>query len=134
VDWLRNRARPVVFDTALPAPAVAAAHAALRVARSEPDRRRRVLAHAQRLANTLRAAGHDVPATASAIVPVIVGENAAALAAMESLLARDVLAVAIRPPSVAPGTARLRATVMATHSDADVDLAVDAFTHALAPA
>jgi 8-amino-7-oxononanoate synthase len=65
---------------------------------------------------------------------VIVGENAAALAAMESLLARDVLAVAIRPPSVAPGTARLRATVMATHSDADVDLAVDAFTHALAPA
>jgi 8-amino-7-oxononanoate synthase len=46
VDWLRNRARPVVFDTALPAPAVAAAHAALRVARSEPDRRRRVLAHA----------------------------------------------------------------------------------------
>ncbi|MFP5308481.1 MAG: 8-amino-7-oxononanoate synthase [Actinomycetes bacterium] len=133
VDWLRNRARPVVFDTALPAPAVAAARAALRVARSEPERRTRVLHHAERLATALRTGGHQVPASAAAIVPVVVGENAPALAAMAALLRRDVLAVAIRPPSVAPGTARLRATVMATHTDADIDLAIEAFTHALEP-
>ena len=131
VDWLRNRARPVIFDTALPPGAVAAAHAALVVARREPERRARAVASARRLADGIRAAGYDVPTPDACIVPVVVGENDAAVAAMDRLLARDVLAVAIRPPSVAPGTARLRATVMATHTDADIDHAIDAFTDAL---
>ncbi len=131
VDWLRNRARPFIFDTALPPAAVAAAGAALAVARREPDRRARALELASRLATGVRGAGYDVAPPDACIVPVVVGSNTAALAAMDGLLARDVLAVAIRPPSVAPGTARLRATVMATHTDADIALAVDAFAEAL---
>jgi 8-amino-7-oxononanoate synthase len=131
VEWLRNRARPFIFDTALPPSAVAAAHAALRVARGEPSRRARAVDLACRLAGGIRALGHDVPEPAACIVPVVVGSNAAAMRAMSSLLAADVLAVAIRPPSVAPGTARVRATVMATHSDADITHAVAAFTDAL---
>jgi 8-amino-7-oxononanoate synthase len=131
VDWLRNRARPFVFDTALPPASVAAAHAALQVARAEPHRRARARALARRLADGIRRAGYDVAQPAACIVPVVVGGNDAALAAMASLLAEDVLAVAIRPPSVPPGTARLRATTMATHSDADVTHAVAAFTDAL---
>jgi 8-amino-7-oxononanoate synthase len=132
VEWLRNRARPFVFDTALAAPAVAAAHAAVRIARSDDLRRERALGHARRLAAALAAAGADVATPAACVVPVIVGGNDAALTVMGDLLARDVLAVAIRPPSVPEGTARLRATVMATHTDADVDHAIGAFTDALA--
>lgn len=132
VDWLTNRARGFVFDTAVGAPAVAAAHAALEVVREEPERRARVLGHARRLADAVRAAGWPTPEPRAGIVPVMIGANAAAMAAMEHLLARDVLAVAIRPPTVPPGTARLRATVMATHTDADLDHAVDAFGAALA--
>ncbi|MBW3658276.1 MAG: 8-amino-7-oxononanoate synthase [Actinobacteria bacterium] len=131
VDWIRNRARPFVFDTALPPSAVAAAAAALRVTRGEPERRARALDLARRLADGIRATGREVVEPAACIVPVVVGSNGDALAAMDRLLAGDVLAVAIRPPSVAPGTARIRATVMATHSDADVTHAVAAFTDAL---
>ncbi len=134
VEWLRNRARPFIFDTALAAPAVAAAHAALTIARREPHRRTRVCALATRLADALRSAGYDVPVPRAAIVPVLIGDNDRALAAMQHLLARDVLAVAVRPPSVPPGTARLRATVMATHTDADIAHAVAVFTDALAAA
>lgn len=131
VEWLRNRARPFVFDTALPPSAVAAAQAAVRVTRGEPGRRARTLDLARRLADGIRGLGYDVAEPAAAIVPVVVGSNRAALAAMDGLLAGDVLAVAIRPPSVAPGTARIRATVMATHSDADLTHALAAFTDAL---
>lgn len=134
VDWLTNRARGFVFDTALGAPAVAAAHAAVEVLRSEPDRRARPVAHARRLADAVRAAGWDVPVPEAAIVPVVVGDNGAAMRAMAQLLDQDVLAVAIRPPTVPRGTARLRATVMATHTDEDLDVAVRAFGAALAAA
>jgi 8-amino-7-oxononanoate synthase len=134
VDWLTNRARTFIFDTAVGAPAVAAAHAAVEVVRAEPERRDRAVAHARRLAAGLREASWDVPVPEAAIVPVLIGDNAHAMRAMQRLLDQDVLAVAIRPPTVPPGTARLRATLMATHTDADVDLAIQAFGTALADA
>jgi 8-amino-7-oxononanoate synthase len=134
VDWLTNRARGFIFDTALGAPAVAAALRAVDIVRSEPERRARVVAHARRLADAVRAAGWDAPVPEAAIVPVMIGDNGVALQAMGTLLAHDVLAVAIRPPTVPAGTARLRATLMATHTDADVDVAVRAFGDALATA
>ena len=134
VDWLTNRARGFVFDTALGAPAVAAAHAAVDIVRAEPDRRARVVAHARRLAAAVRAAGWEAPEPQAAIVPVLIGDNGTAMAAMEHLLAHDVLAVAIRPPTVPAGTARLRATLMATHTDADLAVATRAFGAALAAA
>ncbi len=127
VTWLRNRARSFVFDTSSAPAAVGAARAALRLARAEPWRRERALGHAQRLADGLRAAGWDVPGTASPVVPVVVGSAGAALALMERLLDRDVLAVAIRPPTVPAGTARVRATTLATHTDEDIDHALRAF-------
>ncbi len=127
VAWLRNRARSFVFDTSSAPAAVGAARAALRVACDEPWRRARALAHAQRLAAGLREAGWDVPPTASPVVPVVVGSAGAALELMGRLLDHDVLAVAIRPPTVPVGTARVRATTLATHTDADVDHALRAF-------
>ena len=132
IDWLTNRARPFVFDTAPGAPAVASAHAALRIARREPQRRARVVALARRLADGLADAGIGVTTGPEVpIVPVIVGSAERAMNAMHDLIARNVLAVAIRPPTVPPGTARLRATVMATHTDEDIDLAVRALTEVL---
>lgn len=135
VDWLTNRARPFVFDTAPGAPAVAAAHAALRIAQREPQRRARAVLLAQRLASGLADAGVGTISDPQVpIVPVVVGSAERALHAMDDLLERGVLAVAIRPPTVPAGTARLRATVMATHTDEDVDLAVRAFAEVLGAA
>lgn len=127
VAWLRNRARGFVFDTALAPPAVAAAHAALAVARAEPWRRRTAVLRAQQLADGLRDHGWDVPPTSTPIVPVTVGSASAALSLMERLLRHDVLAVAIRPPTVPDGTARVRATTMASHTEADIEHALAAF-------
>ena len=116
VDLLRNRARPFIFTTA-PTPAdVAAASAALAVVRSaEGDALvARLRAHVDRLR-----AGHPSP-----IVPVVLGDEAAALSAAAALLDRGLLVPAIRPPTVPVGTSRLRVTLSAAHTDAQVDALV----------
>ncbi len=130
IAFLRNRARAFIFDTAPPPPAVAAATAALDVVEREPERVARARELAVRLASGLRARGFAVPEPAAAIVPIVVGAADAALALSRALLNGRVLVPAIRPPSVPPGTARLRATVMATHTDAQIDAALDAFARA----
>jgi 8-amino-7-oxononanoate synthase len=123
-DWLRNRARGFVFDTA-PAPAVAgAALRALEVAATEPWRRAQALQLARRLA-----AGLGVNAPAACVVPLMLGEPEIALRASTALAETGFLVVPIRPPSVPPGTARLRFAVSAAHTEADIDHAVRCVQH-----
>ena len=130
VEYLRNRARGYVFDTA-PAPAaMGAAVEALRIVGTEPHRRARVLAAAQRLAGGLAELGYDVLPPAAAIVPVIVGDSGDAVALSARLLAQGVFVPAIRPPSVPDGTARLRVTVTAAHTDDHLATALEAFSAA----
>jgi len=130
IAYLRNRARAFIFDTAPTPPTVAAAAAALGILEREPQRPERVRALARLLADGLRATGFVVPQPAAAIVPVVVGAADAALAFARALRGQGVLVPAIRPPSVAPGTARLRATVMATHTETQIDSALHAFAGA----
>jgi glycine C-acetyltransferase/8-amino-7-oxononanoate synthase len=128
--YLRNRARSFIFDTALPPPTVAAALAALGIVEREPERPVRARRLAGRLAAGIRAAGYDVPDPPAAVLPVVVGAPDAALGLSARLLDAGVLVTAIRPPSVPEGTSRLRATVMATHTDAEIDRAITAFAAA----
>lgn len=132
-ELLRNRARTHVFDTAPGPPAVGAARRALGIVREEPERRERVRTLARRLYEGLAELGYDVREPAAAIVPLVVGEADAAVRLSTGLLDQGVLAPAIRPPSVPPGTARLRLTVMATHTEEHVEEALGAFA-ALRPA
>jgi 8-amino-7-oxononanoate synthase len=129
VELVANRARSFVYTTGLAPAAVAAAGAALRVVESEPERRATLLRHADRLRRGLAALGLRARGDTH-IVPVLVGDNAQAVGFAEALLERGVLAQAIRPPTVPPGTARLRVTPMATHTDAQIDRALDAFAAA----
>ncbi len=119
-DLLVNVARPFVFTTGLSPADAAAGHAALEVVRSdEGDALRATLRrHVDRLAP-----GHPSP-----IVPVVLGDESAAVAAAEALLAEGLLVPAIRPPTVPAGTSRLRVTLSAAHADADVDRLVAALT------
>jgi 8-amino-7-oxononanoate synthase len=128
--YLRNRARSFIFDTALPPPTAAAALAALGILEREPERPVRVRRLAGRLAAGLRVAGYEVADPPAAVLPVVVGAPDAALRLSARLLDAGVLVTAIRPPSVPEGTSRLRATVMATHTDAEIDRAVAAFAGA----
>jgi 8-amino-7-oxononanoate synthase len=118
-DVMVNRARSFIFSTA-PLPVLTVAlGAALRLVDREPERRREVLRKALLLRNAL--AGLGVPAgDASPIVPIIVGSNEAALTMQAGLMEAGFDARAIRPPSVAPGTARLRVTVRYPVADEDL--------------
>jgi 8-amino-7-oxononanoate synthase len=117
-EWLRNRARAFVFDTAPPPPVVGAALAGMRVAGQEPHRREHAVALARRLAGAL-----DLPQPSAAIVPVVLGAPQRALAAQSALQDAGLLVTAIRPPTVPQGTSRLRFALTAAHTTADVDLA-----------
>lgn len=119
-DLLVNRGRAQVFSTALPVPVVAAAHAALRVAAAEPWRRE----HVWRLTRQLGAA-LGVPAS-SPIVPLVIGPEKATVDASMELLQRGFHVPAIRPPTVPAGTSRLRVSLSAAHTDADLQRLVDA--------
>jgi len=129
VELVANRARSFVYTTGLVPAAVAAAGAALRVVESEPERRAMLRRHADRLRRGLAALGLRTGGDTH-IVPVLVGDNGRAMGFAEALLEHGVLAQAIRPPTVPPGTARLRVTPMATHTDAQIDRALDAFAAA----
>ncbi|MDX2170509.1 MAG: 8-amino-7-oxononanoate synthase [Deltaproteobacteria bacterium] len=134
IDFLVNRARTQIFTTALPPPVVAAARAALAIVGREPARRDAVRHNARRLRAGLQQLGYRVPGDAdSHILPVLIGDAEATMACSEALLARGVFAHGIRPPTVPPGTARLRVTVMATHTDADIEAALAAFAAVAAP-
>jgi 8-amino-7-oxononanoate synthase len=129
-DYLRTRDRGFVFTTALAPAAAGAALAALDVVRDEPGRRARLRVLVARLVAGARELGYSVLPTDSAVVGVLIGEAADALAVGASLRRSRVWAPAIRPPSVPPGTARLRLTVMATHEDRHIDWALRALADA----
>jgi 8-amino-7-oxononanoate synthase len=113
IDLLVNRARPFIFTTASTPSAAAAALAALEVVRSGEGRLLcdRLAGHVQRVR----------PAHPSPIVPFVLGDEDMALKASAALLERDLLVPAIRPPTVPPGTSRLRVALSAAHTDAQID-------------
>ena len=130
IDFLVQRARPFIFSTAPPPPTAAAIAASLEIVESEAERRERLLHLARHLRSRLAEAGVEVPRGRSQIVPVLLGENERALAVAQALQEAGFDVRAIRPPSVAPGTSRLRISVNVGLTGS----AIDEFTTALAAA
>jgi len=125
-ELLVNTARPFIFSCALAPPQVEAARAALRIVAREPWRRERLQANAKRLRKRLAQAGISSAPSTTHIVPVRIGDNAATMATCERLLDRGFYAQGIRWPSVPEGSARLRITPMATHTDGEIDAFAEA--------
>jgi 8-amino-7-oxononanoate synthase len=118
IAWLENRARSLLFSTGLPPATIAAAAAALRIIRDDEGLRRKPLENARRFTAAL-----GRPPAASSIVPVVLGEPERALAASAMLERHGLLVVAIRPPTVPPGTARLRFAFSAMHEAEPIERA-----------
>lgn len=121
IDLLLQTARTYLFTTASPPLLACALRESLALIRGEPQRRERL----QALIARFRAGAAGLPwrlaVSPTAIQPLVVGGNAAALALSASLWQRGLWVPAIRPPTVPQGTARLRITLSAAHSDADVE-------------
>jgi 8-amino-7-oxononanoate synthase len=126
-EFLINRCRSFIFTTSLPPPVLAAAIAAIDLVRDEPQRRPALWRNARALKEGLRRIGFSPGESQSQILPLVVGDADKCMALSERLLAKGVFAQGIRPPTVAPGTSRLRVTVMATHTHEHLQRALDAF-------
>ena len=125
IDYLRNKARSFIFTTGLPPAVVASIQAAIQVVQLENWRQKDVLAKASWVREELSKAGFDLLNSESQIIPIFVGGNEATLEFSSRLFDVNILAVAIRPPTVPPNAARLRLSIMATHSKEDLVWAVE---------
>jgi 8-amino-7-oxononanoate synthase len=125
IELLLQKARPYAYTTALPQPIAAATRQALRIASRESWRRERVLMLSRRFSQAAGQLGVPVIASATPIQPVLLGSAARALRAQDELLKAGFWVVAIRPPTVAAGSARLRVALSAGHSEDQVDALVE---------
>src|SRR5204863_2473476 len=121
IEWLLQRARTLIYSTALPPMAAAVATAALDLVDAEPERVQRLRDRIADFRAAATRAGLELSESASAIQPVIVGDAARAVAISARLAERGFLVPAIRPPTVPDGTARLRVSLCADHGRDEVE-------------
>lgn len=126
IEYLVNRSRPFIFTTAVPALLLYGIDAALDRLEAEPERRKRVCQLADRLRDHLRRGNLDTLNSCGPIVPVLLGNSDLALKAAAGVQQKGHDVRAIRPPTVAPGTARLRISVHANHSEEQIDRLAEA--------
>jgi len=122
IEAMVNTARPLIYSTGVPPAQVAALDAALDVIRDEPERRERLRALIQQVRDRATAMGWTLPPSdvLTPIVPLVVGEDHAALQLADHLERHGLCAIAIRPPTVAPGSARVRLALRCDLTDVDL--------------
>ncbi len=120
-DYLINRASGFIYATALPPSVLGAIDAALDLIPDMEEHRTLLANRAETLRSKLQNAGLNTGLSSTHIIPIILGEESVALKAAQSLKELGILATAIRPPTVPPGTSRLRLSLSAAHSDADLE-------------
>lgn len=130
IDWLINSARGFIFSTALPPSSCAAASAALRVIIEEPNRLTHLQKNSEALRSSLTGMGFSVLGCGTPIVPVVTGGAEETLRLASFLMESGFYAPAIRPPTVPENECRLRLTVSALHTSADIDALLDVFRKA----
>jgi len=126
IEYLIQKARSYIYTTALPQPVAAASRKALELAQTEDWRRTRLAALVERFRRLALAAQVPLGLSRTPIQPVVLGSEAAVLAAQRELEAEGLWVVAIRPPTVPQGTARLRVTLTAAHTEAQIDQLAEA--------
>lgn len=127
VQLVENRARSYVFSTAPPPALAAATLKAVELVRKADEARETLRLRSKMLREGLCELGFAALPTDSPIVPVMIGDAARAMAISAALLEQGAFVHGIRPPTVAPGTSRLRVTTMATHTEAHIQQALTAF-------
>ncbi len=130
IDYLINRARAFIYTTAPPPAHCAAVLTAMDILQTESERRHRLARNAARLRGRLAEMGLSAPGTMH-IVPILLGSADRAVKVSRALLDRGYFVAAIRPPTVPPGTARLRVSVQADHTDDQIDGFCDALREVL---
>ena len=129
-DLLINRCRSFIFTTSLPPAVMAMGIAAINLVKQEPERRQALRNNCELLREGLQRLGFVLGASQSQILPLIIGEATQCMKISDYLLKNGVFAQGIRPPTVPPGTSRLRITLMATHTREHIERALGVFAEA----
>jgi 7-keto-8-aminopelargonate synthetase-like enzyme len=130
IDYLHNQARSFIYSTALPPPVLGAIQAALKIVREEPERRVGLLEKSAKFRQSLQDAGFDTLGSETQIIPALVGKNEPTLEFAAALRQQGLMAVALRPPTVPPGKARVRFSLSAAHEEADLNRALETIIEA----
>jgi len=126
-ELLINRCRTFIFTTSLPPAVLAMAIAAIDLLYKEPQRRLALWHNCRALREGLKKLGFSLGRSQSQILPLVIGDAQECMSFSERLLQKGIFAQGIRPPTVPPGTSRLRITLMATHTHEHLHKALDAF-------
>jgi len=127
IDLLRNKARSFIYSTALAPGTIVASLASLRYLKNHPEIITTLWEKIDLLKSGLDSLGYDLAPSNSAIIPIIIGDKEETMKLSAGLLKEGILAPGIRPPTVSAGTSRIRVTVMANHTRADIKKALDSF-------
>ncbi|OGP54728.1 MAG: 8-amino-7-oxononanoate synthase [Deltaproteobacteria bacterium RBG_13_52_11] len=127
IDYLINCCRTFMYTTALPPAIAAMALAALDIVEKEPQRRQSLWENTGYFRTGLQKMDFDTGMSETPICPVLIKDNALTMEADRRLMARGIFVQGLRPPTVPPRGSRLRATLMATHTEEDLNRALDAF-------
>lgn len=127
IKYLKYQSRALIFSASMPPSNVAAVMAALEIIQAEPERIQAVFANTRRMADGLRAMGYSLGDSVTPILPVHIGENLTCFKACRLLQDEGVFVNPIISPAVEPGEALLRVSLMATHTFAQIDQALEKF-------
>jgi 8-amino-7-oxononanoate synthase len=126
IDYIKHRARTMIFSAAPPPASVAAALATVEIMEREPERRARLWENARFFSEGLRSLGLDTAGSETPVVPIVVGEDAAALAMVQRLDEEGVFVNCVLSPATPPGRALIRTSLMATHTREQLTRALEA--------
>ena len=127
IHFLKHHSRPLIFTAALPPANTAGVLAALHVMKAEPWRREQLWKNARRLQDGLRGLGFDIGPTETPIVPVLIGPLEKTFLFWRMLFDAGVFTNPVVPPAVPPSQCRLRTSLMATHTDEQIERALETF-------
>jgi 8-amino-7-oxononanoate synthase len=127
IHFIKHHARALIFSASIPAANAAAALAALRIMREEPERVERLTAIGDRMRRELRTMGYNIGATVSPIIPIFIGDNLKTLTAWKTFFEAGIFVNPILSPAVPVGQALLRTSYMASHTEEQLDHVLEVF-------
>ncbi|MBN2465160.1 pyridoxal phosphate-dependent aminotransferase family protein [candidate division WOR-3 bacterium] len=127
MTFIRHQARPALFSAAIPPAATATVLESLRVLQTEPERRKHLWKNAHRMSAGLRGMGYNLGTSVTPIMPIHVGDDVRTMTFWTALYDDGIFTNAFVPPGVPPNRSLIRTAVIATHTDADIDEALEKF-------
>lgn len=127
IHYLKHHARPLIFSASMPPASVATVLAAIDVIEEEPERREDLWRNTRRMQDGLKSLGYDIGDSETPIIPVLIGDIGTMIVLWRSLFDQGIFTNPVIPPAVPEHSCRLRISMMATHTNEQIDFVLEAF-------